>query len=54
MWGRIDIMIAMQQDMSVSVEILYDTGRQVHTVARGQFKTRFPIDYTMDPSFVVN
>jgi hypothetical protein len=54
MWGRIDVMIDTREDKRVIIQILYDTGRQVHTVAHERFDTRAQIDYTMDPSFVAN
>jgi hypothetical protein len=54
MWGRIDIMVDTREDQKVTVQILYDTGRQVHTVTHDHFCTRRPIDYAMDPSFAMN
>jgi hypothetical protein len=54
MWGRIDVMIDTREDKRVIIQILYDTGWQVHTVAHERFDTRAQIDYTMDPSFVAN
>ncbi len=54
MWGRIDIMIDTREDMKVIIQVLYDTGRQVHTVTHDHFHTHGPIDYAMDPSFAMN
>lgn len=54
MWGRIDVMIDLREDRRVNIHILYDTGRQVHTVAREGFDTFAPVDYTIDPSFAAN
>lgn len=54
MWGRIDVMIDLREENRVTIQVLYDTGRQVHTVAHDRFDTRAPVDYTMDPSFVSN
>ncbi len=54
MWGRIDVMIALQEDQGVEVRVLYDTGRLIHTVAKDCFKTLGPVDHTIDPSFAAN
>jgi hypothetical protein len=54
MWGRIDVMIDTREENRVTIQVMYDTGRQVHMVARDRFDTRAPIDYTMDPSFASN
>jgi len=54
MWGRIDVMIDLREENRVTIQVMYDTGRQVHTVAHDRFDTRGPVDYTMDPSFVSN
>ncbi|HEV2397753.1 MAG TPA: hypothetical protein VGS27_12480 [Candidatus Sulfotelmatobacter sp.] len=54
MWGRIDVMIDTREENRVTIHILYDTGRQVHTVTRDHFNTIGPITHTMDPSFTVN
>ena len=54
MWGRIDVMIDLREEQCVTIHILYDTGRQVHTVARDRFDTLRPVDYTLEPSFALN
>ncbi len=54
MWGRIDLMIEIHEDEGVTIQIFYDTGKQVHSVARERFNTRAPVVYTMDPSFEAN
>jgi len=54
MWGRIDLMIEIHEEEGVTIQIMYDTGRQVHTVVRDRFDTRSSAVYTIDPSFAVN
>ena len=54
MWGRIDLRIEIRENEGVSIQIFYDTGKKVHTVARDRFETRAPIVYTLDPSFAEN
>ncbi len=53
MWGRIDVMIDIREE-SVTIEVFYDTGREVHTVAKSSFKTLATIDHTIEPSFATN
>ncbi len=47
-------MIDLREENHVTIQVMYDTGRQVHTVAHDRFSTRAQVDYTMDPSFVSN
>ena len=54
MWGRIDVMIDLREENRVTIQVMYDTGRQVHTVAHERFDTRAQVDYTMDPLFSSN
>jgi len=46
-------MIDLREDNRVTIQILYDTGRLVHTVAHDHFDTH-SVDYTLDPRFDAN